>query len=54
MSVKENLTRDHVGLTDTFAARRYFRKFEAITRRTPVLVQAASYGINAAGGGKTQ
>jgi hypothetical protein len=25
------LTYDHVGLTDTFAARRYFRKFEAIT-----------------------
>ncbi|MDJ0629276.1 MAG: hypothetical protein QNJ44_13540 [Rhodobacter sp.] len=26
-----DLTRDHTGLTDTFAARRYFRKFEAIT-----------------------
>jgi len=26
-----DLTRDHVGLTDTFAARRYFRKFDAIT-----------------------
>ena len=25
------LTRDHVGLTDTFASRRYFKKFEAIT-----------------------
>jgi len=25
-----DLTRDHVGLTDTFLARRYFRKFEAI------------------------
>lgn len=24
-------TQDHVGLTDTFASRRYFRKFEAIT-----------------------
>ncbi len=29
--IKADLTRDHVGLTDTFAARRYFRKFEAIT-----------------------
>ncbi len=26
-----NLTRDHAGLTDTLAARRYFRKFERIT-----------------------
>lgn len=26
-----DLTRDHAGLTDTFAARRYFRKFEKIT-----------------------
>jgi hypothetical protein len=26
-----DLTRDHVGLSDTFAARRYFAKFEAIT-----------------------
>ncbi|WP_281973556.1 hypothetical protein [Ruegeria faecimaris] len=26
-----NLTQDHVGLTDTFASRRYFRKFEVIT-----------------------
>ena len=26
-----DLTQDHVGLTDTFAARRYFRKFEGIT-----------------------
>ncbi len=26
-----DLTRDHVGLSDTFAARRYFRKFDAIT-----------------------
>jgi len=26
-----DLTQDHVGLTDTFAARRYFRKFDAIT-----------------------
>ncbi|MDF0600734.1 hypothetical protein P1J78_08330 [Psychromarinibacter sp. C21-152] len=26
-----DLSRDHAGLTDTFAARRYFRKFEAIT-----------------------
>ena len=26
-----DLSRDHVGLKDTFAARRYFRKFEAIT-----------------------
>lgn len=30
-NVKSELTRDHVGLTDTFAARRYFRKFEKIT-----------------------
>lgn len=29
--VTEQLTRDHVGLSDTYAARRYFRKFEAIT-----------------------
>lgn len=29
--VKKTLTRDHVGLSDTFAARRYFRKFERIT-----------------------
>ena len=29
--VKADLSRDHVGLTDTFAARRYFRKFEKIT-----------------------
>ncbi|MCP3971336.1 MAG: hypothetical protein GY717_13655 [Rhodobacteraceae bacterium] len=28
---KIDLTRDHVGLSDTFAARRYFRKFEMIT-----------------------
>ena len=27
----EDLSRDHVGLTDTFAARRYFQKFETIT-----------------------
>lgn len=26
------MTRDHVGLTDTFAVRRYFNKFEAITQ----------------------
>ncbi|MCG6903525.1 MAG: hypothetical protein LJE68_12670 [Rhodobacter sp.] len=26
-----DLTQDHVGLTDTFAARRYFQKFETIT-----------------------
>lgn len=26
-----DLSRDHIGLTDTFAARRYFRKFEGIT-----------------------
>lgn len=31
MSVKDDLTRDHVGLSDTHAARRYFDKFEAIT-----------------------
>jgi hypothetical protein len=31
MSDDINLTRDHVGLTDTFAARRYFAKFETIT-----------------------
>ncbi|WP_425052943.1 hypothetical protein [Psychromarinibacter sp. S121] len=30
-TIKEDLTRDHAGLTDTFAARRYFQKFEAIT-----------------------
>ncbi len=29
--VKAELTHDHVGLTDSFAARRYFQKFEAIT-----------------------
>ena len=29
---ENNLTRDHAGLTDTFAARRYFRKFDRITR----------------------
>ena len=28
-----HLTRDHVALDDTFAARRYFRKFEGITTR---------------------
>ena len=28
-----DLTRDHVALDDTFAARRYFRKFEGITSR---------------------
>ena len=27
----KDLSRDHVGLKDTFAARRYFRKFDAIT-----------------------
>lgn len=27
----DGLTRDHIGLTDTFAARRYFRKFDRIT-----------------------
>jgi len=26
-----NPANDHTGLTDTFASRRYFRKFEAIT-----------------------
>ena len=26
-----DLTKDHIGLTDTFAARRYFRKFDGIT-----------------------
>ncbi|WP_172299528.1 hypothetical protein [Pseudoruegeria sp. HB172150] len=30
-TIKDDLVRDHVGLTDTFAARRYFRKFETIT-----------------------
>ena len=30
--VNADLSRDHVGLTDTFAARRYFRKFEKITQ----------------------
>ncbi len=30
-----DLTRDHVPLTDTFVARRYFRKFEAITAHLP-------------------
>ncbi len=29
--MKTDLTRDHVALSDTFAARRYFRKFEGIT-----------------------
>lgn len=29
--VKQSLTRDHVPLTDTFAARRYFAKFDRIT-----------------------
>jgi hypothetical protein len=29
-NVKAGLTHDHVGLSDTFAARRYFRKFEKI------------------------
>jgi len=29
--VTDKLTHDHVGLTDTFAARRYFRKFDQIT-----------------------
>jgi len=29
---KSELTRDHVGLTDTFAVRRYFKKFGAITQ----------------------
>ena len=29
--VKETLTRDHAPITDAFAARRYFAKFEAIT-----------------------
>ena len=32
--------RDHVGLTDTFASRRYFRKFEAITAH---LARVAGY-----------
>lgn len=31
MTIKEQLTNDHAGLTDTFAARRYFSKFETIT-----------------------
>lgn len=30
-----DLTRDHVSLTDTFVARRYFRKFERITEHLP-------------------
>ncbi|MGR3661520.1 MAG: hypothetical protein ACU0CA_10115 [Paracoccaceae bacterium] len=30
-NVKAELSRDHVGLIDTFAARRYFHKFERIT-----------------------
>jgi hypothetical protein len=29
--VKDQLTRDHVAVSDSFAARRYFRKFERIT-----------------------
>jgi len=29
--IKAQLAHDHVGLSDTFAARRYFRKFEVIT-----------------------
>lgn len=32
MTEGPSLTRDHVALDDTFAARRYFRKFEGITR----------------------
>ena len=31
MTDAADLSQDHVGLTDTFAARRYFRKFEGIT-----------------------
>lgn len=31
MPETEHLDRDHVGLADTFASRRYFRKFETIT-----------------------
>lgn len=31
MTIKDQLTSDHAGLTDTFAARRYFSKFETIT-----------------------
>jgi len=30
-AVMNDVAQDHVGLTDTFASRRYFRKFEAIT-----------------------
>ena len=36
--MKRALTRDHVGLSESFAARRYFRKFDGITRR---LIDAA-------------
>lgn len=31
MAIKEELVNDHLGITDTFAARRYFTKFETIT-----------------------
>ncbi len=38
-------TKDHVGLTDTFASRRYFRKFEAITTHlTRVAAQMQAEG----------
>ncbi len=40
--VKKNLTRDHIGLSDTFAARRYFRKFERITGHLDEVVAAMS------------
>lgn len=42
--VKAGLTRDHVGLTDTFAARRYFRKFERITGHLGGVVQSMEEG----------
>lgn len=35
MTDRSHLTRDHVPLSDTFVARRYFRKFEGITEHLP-------------------
>jgi len=38
-NVTKQLIRDHVGLTDTFAVRRYFRKFEWITGHLEAVIQ---------------
>jgi len=50
---ESNLTADHVALGDTFAARRYFRKFEGITqhlaRVAAEMEQAGSLGREDAG-----